>query len=36
MPRSVIVDGVDAFLTPSLGLARGYGVGAAADTDSVT
>lgn len=36
MLRYVIVDGVDAFLTSSLGLVRGHGVGAAANTDRVT
>lgn len=36
MLRYVIVDGVDAFFTSSLELARRHGVGAATNTDSVT
>ena len=35
MPRYVVIDGVDAFLSSPLGLARGRSVGTAAYTDSI-
>ena len=35
MQRFVIIEGVNAFLTSSLGLARGYSVGTTGNTDSV-